>query len=160
MKLPEHIRDLRAGGQAGSRVDSAEQGRSRSDLGGAAKEGARRKLWLTIAVGSIGVSVLGAFFVYVSVYVDPFDGQAIQGEWRQVNGDRSKWSFYDNGLVDTPWSREHYSISPLLHTIAWGDSWNRSRATYELNGDSLKIWVHGNDSTSLYILERVSPRER
>src|SRR5204863_4675848 len=105
--------------------------------------GGRRKFALIIAAGVIGV--LGALIVYMVTCVDLHDWQAIQGEWIEVGGNRSKWGFGDNGLVDTPFGRDHYSINPVLHTIAWGDSWNWWD-TYELNGDRLKIWVHGEDS--------------
>jgi hypothetical protein len=105
-----------------------------------------------IAVGVIGV--LGAFIVYMVTCVDLHDWQAIQGEWREDNGYR--WSFGDNGLVDTPAGRYHYSINPVLHTIGWGDSWMHwPHGTYELKGDRLKIWLYGKESKTLYILERV-----
>ena len=165
MKLPEHIRDLRADGQAGSRVDSGDQGRPRSDLGGAARWGERRKLGLNIAV----VGVLGAAIVCVAACARvAHESRDIQGEWTTVSVEGSngfdvgsKWKFYDK-LLDNPGGRVHYSIVPLLHTITWGDSgssWRSwARATYELNGDSLKIWVDIDDnSKTLYVLKRVPP---
>ncbi len=106
-----------------------------------------------IAVGVIGV--LSAFIVYMVTCVDLHDWQAIQGEWTEVNSNGYKWSFSDNGLVDTPFGRDHYRINPVLHTIVWGDSRNWWGDTYELDGDRLKIWVHGKDSTVLYVLKRI-----
>jgi hypothetical protein len=126
----------------------------------------RRSLWFTIAGGVI---VLGLAIFWTVAFVHAVhEWQAIQGEWKTVSveGDNgfdvgSTWVFYRNEVLDCPAGRCNYSINPLLHTIEWGDPVQRGktgvRKEYELDGDTLKIWVYRENSENLYVLKRVGP---
>ena len=120
----------------------------------------KARLWTLV----VAIAFLGAVVACVMAYRHcAHDWKAIQGDWTTVSvipsgrfGD-GVWSFGGNGLVDTPGPRCRYSINPLLHTITWGFSggdW--ARGTYELEGNSLKIWVYAeNSDTTVITLKRL-----
>ncbi|HEY2416182.1 MAG TPA: hypothetical protein VGI40_28330 [Pirellulaceae bacterium] len=149
------------------KLPTEQVGRSSSDLGGSDRGGERRRLWLRLAGVYIVVSVLLAVVVAVRFHIR--EREAIQGKWTTVSVEGSgfrvgsKWEFFSNGVIDCPVGRFHYSIIPLLHTIEWGNAGNpeaMEAGTYELDEDSLKIWLYREKSQNLlYVLKRVSPKK-